>query len=172
MISTINNFNCFDEEEFIKLEKKLNKTAFNYTSGYPGRITNIDGKYSFDDGAIWKVIQGEDGKEYLVKEVENDEIIRVASTTKTITAKEIEDTSYWFDLWYEDKEGILNTMLKNMRADLDAGYDYFGKSITQQREDIDNYKKKFDEEVEMLKNKTPKETEHWCKLDLKKRGAI
>ena len=36
-------------------------------------------KYDFDDGSIWKVIKGEDGKEYLVKEVDDkdeDKVIR------------------------------------------------------------------------------------------------
>ena len=83
-----------------------------------------------------------------------------------------EDETYWFDMWFADKQSIINTMISNMQADLDAGYDYFGNSINKQKKDIDNYKKKFDEEVEMLKSKSPKETEHWCKLDMKKRGAI
>lgn len=36
-------------------------------------------KYDFDDGTIWRVMQGEDGKDYLVKEVadtDDEEIIR------------------------------------------------------------------------------------------------
>ena len=41
--------------------------------------------YNFDDGSIWKTIVGEDGKEYLVKEVDDsdeDSIIRQASMAK------------------------------------------------------------------------------------------
>lgn len=37
-------------------------------------------KYNFDDGSIWKVITGQDGKQYLVKEVDDedeDKVIRV-----------------------------------------------------------------------------------------------
>ena len=82
------------------------------------------------------------------------------------------DETYWFDLWYEDKQSMLNTMISNMVNDLNAGYDYFGNSIIKQQQNIESYKQQFDDEIEMLKNKTPKETEHWCKLDLKKRGAI
>ena len=70
MYNKISSFNCFDDAVFSELQKKL--------GGYPGRVTNIDSKYSFDDGSIWKVIKAEDGKEYLVKEIENDEIVRLA----------------------------------------------------------------------------------------------
>ena len=41
--------------------------------------------YNFDDGSIWKTIIGDDGKEYLVKEVDDsdeDKIIRQASMKK------------------------------------------------------------------------------------------
>ena len=39
-----------------------------------------DGKYNFDDGSIWKVIKDEDGKEFLVKEV--DDITEAVIRTK------------------------------------------------------------------------------------------
>ena len=38
-------------------------------------------------------------------------------------------TDDWFEMWHLDKEVILNTMVRNMTADLECGYDYFGKSI-------------------------------------------
>ena len=39
-----------------------------------------DKSYDFDDGSIWKVIKGEDGVEYLTKEVdENEEVIRCSN---------------------------------------------------------------------------------------------
>lgn len=66
-----------------KMFKKVAWGEFVY-AGYTGRESYIDGKYSFDDGAIWTVVKGEDGKEYLVKNIENDEIVRVAS--KKVTA--------------------------------------------------------------------------------------
>ena len=78
----------------------------------------------------------------------------------------------YFDMWFADKQSMINTMIKNMCADLDAGYDYFGKSITQQQQDIAAYKAKFDEELDKLKTMSEKEVEHWCKLDMKKRGVI
>lgn len=37
-------------------------------------------KYNFDDGSIWKVITGQDGKQYLVKEVDDEDEDRVIRT--------------------------------------------------------------------------------------------
>ena len=56
-------------------------------------------------------------------------------------------TDDWFEMWHLDKEVILNTMVRNMTADLECGYDYFGKSITEQREAIEVYKEKFDADM-------------------------
>ncbi len=36
------------------------------------------------------------------------------------------------ELWVLDKQSVLTTMHKNLTADLEAGYDYFGKSIQNQ----------------------------------------
>lgn len=79
---------------------------------------------------------------------------------------------YWFTMWYEDKKSIINTMAKNIAADLEAGYNPLGQSITKQRAEMDEYIKIFDAEVELLKEFTPRQCEHWCKLDMLKRGVI
>lgn len=67
---------------------------------------------------------------------------------------------------------MLSTMIRNMSADLDCGYDYFGKSISQQREAIDEYKKEFDREMEQFKTMDEKQVNRWCFYDMKKRGVI
>ncbi len=59
----------------------------------------------------------------------------------------ITDSNDWFGIWFEDKKSIINTMIKNMAADLDAGYNYFGTCIRKQQENIETYKAKFDEEM-------------------------
>lgn len=46
----------------------------------------------------------------------------------------------WFDLWFEDKQAMMGTMMRNMAADLAAGYNYFGASIAKQRGEIERYK--------------------------------
>lgn len=78
----------------------------------------------------------------------------------------------WFEIWYEDKQSILDTMVRNMASDLDHGYDYFGKSIREQREDIDRYKTQFDEEMKGFRTMDESKIQHWCYYDLKRRGAI
>lgn len=78
----------------------------------------------------------------------------------------------WFEIWFDDKKSILDTMTRNMVSDLAAGYDYFGASITRQQVEINFYKVNFDYEVEMLKNMKEKDADRWCYMDLKKRGAI
>ena len=64
----------------------------------------------------------------------------------------ITDSDNWFGIWFEDKQSIINTMIKNMAADLDAGYDYFGTCIRRQQAEIETYKAQFDEEMDMFKD--------------------
>lgn len=81
-------------------------------------------------------------------------------------------TDDWFEMWHLDKEVILNTMVRNMTADLECGYDYFGKSITEQREAIEAYKAKFDAEVISFAEKTDEQRNKWCYYDMLRRGVI
>lgn len=78
----------------------------------------------------------------------------------------------WFEIWFDDKTSIIDTMLRNMQSDLNAGYSYYGKSITDQRFMIAEYKARFELDVEKLKEMDPNKVQHWCYIDLKKRGAI
>jgi hypothetical protein len=78
----------------------------------------------------------------------------------------------WIDIWFEDKQSMLEIMRHNMADDLDAGYDPNGHSIRRQVVDIEDYQAKFDREADMLKNMEPAKAKHWCYIDLKKRGAI
>ena len=84
----------------------------------------------------------------------------------------ITDRDDWFEIWFEDKKSMVDTMVRNMTSDLDAGYDYFGNSITRQREAIDDYKEKFDDEMDEFKFMTVAEVNRWCYYDMKKRGVI
>lgn len=78
----------------------------------------------------------------------------------------------YFDLWLEDKRSIIDTMIRNMTADLDAGYNYFGNSITKQRQDIEDYKKQLDEQMEKFHEWEPDKIGRWCYFDMKRSGAI
>ena len=35
----------------------------------------------------------------------------------------------WFDLWFEDKQAMMGTMMRNMAADLAAGYNYLVQAL-------------------------------------------
>ena len=84
----------------------------------------------------------------------------------------ITEGTNWFEIWFQDKNSILDIMLSNMISDLNNGYDWFGKSITDQRNMIENYKKKFDEQMDKFKEMEDNAVNRWCYYDLKKRGAI
>lgn len=84
----------------------------------------------------------------------------------------ITDRDDWFEVWFEDRESILNTMVRNMAADLNAGYDYFGQSITRQKKEIAEYKEQTDKTLDMFKDMDEKEVNRWCYYELKKHGAI
>lgn len=84
----------------------------------------------------------------------------------------VTDRNDWFDLWFADKQSMVDTMIKNMASDLAAGYDYFGASITNQREMIDRYKAQFDVEMDSFKTMDEKQVNRWCYYDMKKRGVI
>lgn len=78
----------------------------------------------------------------------------------------------WFDMWLEDKQWIIEIMYKNISADLNVGYDPFGKSIREARKELNEYIDKTDEEIKMLALMDEKKAERWCYIDMKRRGAI
>ena len=84
----------------------------------------------------------------------------------------ITDRNDWFDVWFEDRESILSTMVRNMTSDLNAGYDYFGQSITKQKQEIAEYKAQTDKTLDMFKDMDEKAVNRWCFYGLKKHGAI
>ena len=84
----------------------------------------------------------------------------------------ITDRNDWLEIWFEDKNSIIDAMVRNMAADLNAGYDYFGQSIKMQRHEIARYKKQMDLEIDKFKDMDEKAVMRWCYYDMKKRGAI
>lgn len=84
----------------------------------------------------------------------------------------ITDREDWFDLWFQDRECITSTMVRNLASDLSVGYDYFGKSARTQREQIERYKEETNRTLDQFKNMDEKAVNRWCFYELKKRGAI
>lgn len=78
----------------------------------------------------------------------------------------------WYEIWYEDKRCMIGTMLRNMVADIEAGYNPVGDNIKSQRRAIDMYEQEFDFQMERLAEKDEKQAERWCYMDLKRRGVI
>lgn len=78
----------------------------------------------------------------------------------------------WFEIWCEDKRNILNTMARNMAADLEAGYDFFGNSIQRQIKEMDAYREAFHSEMDKIAEMEPSRVNHYCYVKLKKAGAI
>ncbi len=107
MINRINGFNCFDDNEFFKLQLVVDKrkkcankqsqpiVSIGYKEAmfsgmfkrigwgeylYNGRVDDFATKYNFDDGSIWRVEKDDEGNEFLVKEVDKDNnLLRTAS---------------------------------------------------------------------------------------------
>ena len=159
MINRLNDFNCFDENDFLKLKMILNKektkilnekeaklykdiksnvniqeTVDGYQvidndkinfdeamlSGlfkkvawgeyaYNGRQDNFSSKYSFDDGSIWKVEKDENGNEFLIKEIDdNDNLVRIASNEKIIINNRNCENAINVLSIFQNKDEILN----------------------------------------------------------------
>ena len=78
----------------------------------------------------------------------------------------------YLDMWFNDKQSMLETMIKNMQDDLKAGYSYSGKIIQEQREAIKQYEEKFDEQMKSFCMMDHDQVGRWCYYDMKCRGAI
>ena len=68
----------------------------------------------------------------------------------------------WFEIWCEDKQNIMNTMARNMAADLEAGYDFFGNSIQRQIKDMEAYRDAFNAEMDKIAEIEPSRVNHYC----------
>lgn len=127
---------------------------------------------SFDaDEYITSLIRGYGAPNYRRK----SEILNRKSNRRLKTIKEgsrVTDSKEWFDMWFEDKKSIISIMYSNMASDLAAGYDYFGKSIQHQKQEIANYEAEFERQMDKFKSMSDDEVNRWCFYDMKKRGAI
>lgn len=106
-----------DSGQFKKLA--FNRYAFTKQANNPLGIQH----YNFDDGSIWRVVVGKDNKEYLVKEVDdnnNDKVIRAVdsipkSTVLTASSKGV-DTKQLVRLakilYNNPEEELINDLIK------------------------------------------------------------
>ncbi len=78
----------------------------------------------------------------------------------------------WLKIWMDDRQGLMDTMARNMASDLAAGYDYFGRCIQKQIADLNAYRAEYDAELMRFAGMTDGEVARWCYFDLLRRGAI
>lgn len=81
-------------------------------------------------------------------------------------------TTDWFAMWFEDKQSMLATMIRNMVSDIEAGYDPCGACIKRQREEIQQYSDLMDRQMLALHAMEEFRANKWCYYDMVKRGAI
>lgn len=78
----------------------------------------------------------------------------------------------WFNIWFDDAKAVIETMIRNMMADIEVGYDPAGICIRGQQECIDERQAAFDTQMDLFKDMDEARINRWCYLDLKKRGVI
>lgn len=79
----------------------------------------------------------------------------------------------YFKIWLDYKKSTLDTMVKNLVYDLEAGYDYFAENIKKQRMEIEVYKHQLDAQLEIMAEFSyDRKINKWCHMDLIKRGVI
>ena len=79
---------------------------------------------------------------------------------------------FYFALWCEDKRSLQATRIRNIMADIDAGYSPFGNSIVQQLKELKKVQKDYVETFKWFSGMNVREIDEWCHQDLVKRGAI
>ena len=78
----------------------------------------------------------------------------------------------WFTLWRADRESMIETMVRNMQADIACGYNPNGACITRQREEIARTQAEYEADLDRLGDMELKRVQHWCYMRLVKLGAI
>ena len=78
----------------------------------------------------------------------------------------------WFEIWYDDRQSMMETMARNIAADIRTGYNFFGACIQRQKQELDDYKAAFDEQLMRFADMDDGKRNRWCYYDLLKRGAI
>ncbi len=78
----------------------------------------------------------------------------------------------WFSLWYSDRKSMADTMRRNLKADLDAGYDLMGHSVINQYQDINQYEEETEKVLMGFVEMTEGKVNRWCFYDMLRRGAI
>ena len=78
----------------------------------------------------------------------------------------------WLEIWVQDIESIIYTMKRNLQADLDCGYNPEGDCVKRQQAEITLKELDYNDTMKRFRFMTEKEINHFCRIDLRRRGAI
>ena len=78
----------------------------------------------------------------------------------------------WFEMWFEDIKSMIETMRRNLTADLEAGYNPSGHCIRKQVVELEEYEHGLDVQLDLFKYMDDAQVQRWCYYDMKKRGVI
>lgn len=78
----------------------------------------------------------------------------------------------WLKIWMDDKQSMIETMARNMAADIAAGYSYFGNCIQKQKEQLEEYRADYEGQLMAFADMEDGKVSRWCYYDLLRRGAI
>lgn len=78
----------------------------------------------------------------------------------------------WTEMWIGDHRNMESIMIQNMADDLKAGYAVDSKSIKEQREMIEAYRKDYESKMMAFAAMDDKTAGRWCFYDMKRRGVI
>lgn len=78
----------------------------------------------------------------------------------------------WKQMWKEDANSMLATMLENMACDARHGYDMRGKSMQEYHREITRYMYWIQDSMNAMEKMNEEEAQRWAHRDLKRRGAI
>lgn len=78
----------------------------------------------------------------------------------------------WIAIWNDDKRSVVATMYRNLTADIEAGYDFFGHSVYQEHAAITEYAAKWERQITELAHLDTDAKGRKCFAWLKESGAI
>lgn len=79
----------------------------------------------------------------------------------------------FFRMWCDDYDSMIETMVNNRNADINAGYNPLGDCIKRQNAEIEEYKEKYYQKLfDFVFFKNAEQVNNWCFIDMLKRGVI
>ena len=78
----------------------------------------------------------------------------------------------YFNLWIEYTDGLRAVMLRNLKNDIEAGYNPQGAACVAQAAAIREHDNNIAEALALFRTLPDAAINHYCKFDLMRRGAI